>query len=85
MRIRNAYGMCVVIHDRIFLSLTRRPRRTEVGAPGQSSRTSHIEGAPPETPCEDWEYIMLADCVKAHRAYMDGTPGVFELIIVVSV
>ena len=51
----------------------------------QSSRTSRVAGAPPETPCEDWEYMELAAVVKEHRAYVDGMPGVFELIIVVSV
>ena len=87
-RIKNAWGMCVL--GKVPTSICEAhenstAHRTEIGVTAQSSRTSRVAGVPSETPCEDWEYMELAAVVKGLRAYVDGMPGVFELVIVVSV
>ena len=73
---------CLEKSLRLYAKLTAR--RTEIGVVAQGSRTSRTAGAPSEAPCEDWEYMELAAIVKGHRAYVEGMPGVFELVIVVS-
>ena len=51
--------------------------RTEVGPPAQA-RFAAVDGLN-----EDWEYVEMPDAIDMHREYLDGVPGVFELMILV--
>ncbi|KAH9915952.1 acetyl-CoA synthetase-like protein [Epithele typhae] len=57
---------------------------TEIGSVAQSYRTSQYPDAAPGSANPDWQYLAVLEPIKYHRAYVDDTPGVFELVIVES-